>query len=152
LVSEYGIKNKKELWKYSSRLRDFKTQAKRYASKGDEHAEKQKELFISKLIRLGLISEGEGLDHVLGMELKDLLDRRLQTQVVKKGLASTMKQARQFIVHHHIAIGEKKVSMPGYLVKKAEENKISFAATSDFRREDHPEITNINKKNHKEGN
>ena len=46
--------------------------------------------------------------------------------VFKKGLAHTPKQARQFIVHGHIAVDGRKVRWPSTLIPLSEENKISF--------------------------
>ncbi|MCQ4335807.1 MAG: 30S ribosomal protein S4, partial [Sulfolobales archaeon] len=58
---------------------------------------------------------------------------RLQTIVFKKGLARTIHQARQLIVHGHIAIGGRRVTSPGYIVKKSEEDLIDFYPTSPFK-------------------
>ena len=73
------------------------------------------------------------------MELKSVFDRRLQSLVVKKGLAKSIRQSRQFIVHGHISIGEGKINVPSYLVKADEESKIVFSRNSNLSKEDHPE-------------
>ena len=73
------------------------------------------------------------------------MERRLQTQVVRRGLARTMKQARQMIVHRHIMVGDKIITSPSYLVKAEEEDKIKFAPKSPFSNPDHPEL-NVKKK------
>ena len=139
IVEEYGIKNKTELWKASSQLRHFKEQAKKYASATGAHADMQKQLFLKKLVTLGLIKDSGATDDILSLELKDILNRRLQTIVVKKKLAATAKQARQFIVHNHIAISGRKLNVPGYIVRKAEEDKIEFSQKSSLAKEDNPE-------------
>lgn len=140
LLKEYGLKNKQELWRVTSLLRKIKGQAKSLvANKGDPQAEKEKELFFKRMQKLTLIKEGAKLEDVLDLEVKDLLSRSLQNQVVKMGLARTVKQARQFIVHGHIAVGNKKVSVPSYFVIKGEENGIKFSHLSPFMSEDHPE-------------
>ena len=41
----------------------------------------------------------------------------------KMGIKSP-SQARQVVVHGHVSIGNRKVNLPGYLVKKEDENKI----------------------------
>jgi small subunit ribosomal protein S4 len=33
-------------------------------------------------------------------------------------------QARQVVIHGHVSIGNRKVNLPGYLVKKDDESKI----------------------------
>jgi small subunit ribosomal protein S4 len=149
LEIEYGTKNKKELWKESSKLREFKAQAKKYAFITGTYAEKQKLLFLKKLTNLGIIKENGTLDDVLGLEIHDLLNRRLQTIVFKKKLSATTKQARQFIVHNHISINNRKINVPGYFVRKSEEDNISFANGSSLAKEDNPERVNIKNKKEK---
>src|SRR3989344_1511089 len=55
-----------------------------------------------------------------------LLEKRLQTMVFRKGLANSVKQARQFITHGHIAINGKRVSSPGYIVPVSEAQAIGW--------------------------
>jgi len=74
-----------------------------------------------------------------------VMDRRLQTQVFSKGFARSTKQARQFITHGHVMIGEKKITIPSYLVKQDEENLIRFDERSSLTSPDHPERTIVKK-------
>ena len=46
--------------------------------------------------------------------------------MVRKKLANTPRQARQFIVHKHITIDDNKVNIPSYIVKTDEEDKINL--------------------------
>jgi ribosomal protein S4 len=62
----------------------------------------------------------------------------LQTQVYLKGLANTPKQARQFIIHGHISVQGRKVTIPGYLVKDNEEGSIEYNQYSSLTNELHP--------------
>jgi small subunit ribosomal protein S4 len=78
------------------------------------------------------------LEDVLSISLKDVLERRLETLVYKKAYAKTMKQARQFISHEHISIGEKTITAPSYLVKVSEESLIGFNSNSPFIDTEHP--------------
>jgi small subunit ribosomal protein S4 len=73
------------------------------------------------------------------MTSKDILDRRLQTIVFKKGLTRSINQARQAVIHRHIAVGNNKITNTGYLVSGDEEQKVVFAIKSPFADEDHPE-------------
>ncbi|MBW2966193.1 30S ribosomal protein S4 [Candidatus Woesearchaeota archaeon] len=139
LFREYGFKNKKEIWKMDSILRNFLRQAKRLTATKTEQSEKEKIQLLDRLKRLGLLTETALIDDVLDISLKDLLERRLQTLVFRKGLARRVKQARQFIVHRHIMIGDNKITVPGYLVSKAEEVKITFFGKSSLASADHPE-------------
>ncbi len=142
LQKKYGLKNKREIWKAKSILRNFRAQARQLQAKlryGDPQAEKQQKQLFEKLIRLGILNEANAtLDAVLSLTVDDILSRRLQTIVYLKGLARTPKQARQFIVHGHIAIGERKVTIPGYLVRKEEEDLIEYHPHSPLANELHP--------------
>ena len=139
LYKEYYFKNKSELWKLDSKLRNFARQAKKLIPLKTEQSEKEKKQLLTKLRSLNLISETGDFDDVLGITIKDLLDRRLQSLVLKNGLAKTMKQARQFIVHEHILVDNKKITSPNFLVPKAKEQSISFSEGSALADEMHPE-------------
>ncbi len=139
LMKEYGFKNKSELWKLNSKLRKYKAQVKKLIPKHDEYSEKQKQELIKRLQRLNLIGENAILEDILALTLKDICERRLQTIVVKKKLAHTIRQARQLITHEHITIGGKKITSPSYLVNSEEEALVMYAENSPFKNEDHPE-------------
>lgn len=140
LVKEYGLKNKCEIWKHISRLKGYAKQAKRLvALRRLPQAEKEKIQLLAKLNKLGILSQGAVLEDVLGLTIKDILELRLQTQVCRKGLAKTMKQARQFITHGHILVNGKKVTAPSYIVSSAEAPTIGFIAASALSDAEHPE-------------
>jgi len=136
---EYGLKNKSEIWKAASKLRGFKIQVKKIIKAKTEQSEKEKTQLLSKLAKLGILQENQNIDDILGLSTKDILERRLQSVVFRKGLAKSMKQARQFITHEHIIVNNKKITAPGFLVPKSLENSISFSQSSSFVSEDHPE-------------
>lgn len=150
LVKVYGVKNKKELWKISSKLKNFKEQAKKIIRTHSLQSQKEKEQLMNKLNKLGLLSTGATLDDVLGLSLKNVLDRRLQSILLKKGSARTIKQARQFITHQHIMVGGKMITSPNYLVSTEEESQISFASNSTLSNPEHPERVPLEKKSSKE--
>lgn len=139
LSMEYGFKNKKELWKLNSKLRTFRNSVKKLITKNDEIAQKEKANIILKLQKLGVIGQGAVLEDILAVTLKNLCDRRLQTIVFKKGLARSVRQARQLITHEHIRVGERKITFPSYLVNTDEELMVSFSERSSLNNEDHPE-------------
>ncbi|UCF09190.1 MAG: 30S ribosomal protein S4 [Thermoplasmata archaeon] len=141
LLKKYGLKNKRELWKAQSTLRNYRGQARDLLARlryGDVHAEMEMKDLLAKLANLGLLPDNATLDDVLALELEKLLERRLQTQVYLKGLAFTPNQARQLIVHGHANIGERKVTVPGYLVKRNEEGRIAYNPYSPLAHELHP--------------
>ena len=139
LLKEYGLKNKKELWKTNSKLKNFAAQAKKLIAARGPQAELEKKQLLQKLAKLGLVKQGAGLDDVLGITIKSLLERRLQTIVCRQKFARTMKQARQFVTHEHVFIGGKLVSNPSYLVPVEDEKTILFATTSSLSNPEHPE-------------
>ena len=106
LIHEYGLKNKKEIWKLASKARDFARQAKKLIADTTAQGELEKKQLLTRLASLNILTANSDLDDVLGLTTKNLMDRRLQTIVVKKGLAKSMKEARQLIVHGHIMIAK----------------------------------------------
>ncbi|MBU2633817.1 MAG: 30S ribosomal protein S4 [Nanoarchaeota archaeon] len=139
IFKEYAFKNKKELWKQQSFLRKYTRQAKRLINLQTEQAKKEKEQIINKLFKLGLLSKTSKIDDVLSLTLKDVLERRLQTIMFKKHFSKTIKQARQFITHHHVLVNNKKITSPSYLVLREEEDKITFNLNSALKNPEHPE-------------
>lgn len=116
LMKEYGLKNKREIWKAETNISRIRAQARKLIVE----PEKQ-EQFLNKLRKIGLIDEKAGLNEVLSLTKRDWLERRLQTIVFKKGLAKTIKEARQLIVHRKILVNDRVVDVPSYVVKKDEE-------------------------------
>lgn len=141
LLGRYGLKNKEELWRAQSTLRRFRREARNLlgtVSTGEEIGDSADE-FLARLKRIGILDEEDGLDAVLGLDVTDVLERRLQTVAYRKGLAHTPKQARQFIVHGHITVEGARVSTPSYVVPVAEEDAIDYDQGSPFTDELHPE-------------
>ena len=145
LIKEYGLKNKKELWKMSSLLRNFTNHAKRLANTTGPQAEREKEELLLKLKSMGLI-EGKDLNEVLSVTTNAVLERRLETIVFRMGKARSIAQARQFIVHEHILVNGKSISLPSYLVSKADEAAITFNPSSSLVSDEHPERVKLEKK------
>jgi len=139
LVKEYGFKNKKEIWKLGSLLKNFAQQAKKSIVATTEQAELEKKNLINRLTRLGFIKQGGQIDDILSLTLVDLCERRLQTIVFRKRFARTMGQARQFIVHGHITVNSNKITAPGYIVSTEDEALIAYSANSSLTDEMHPE-------------
>lgn len=117
LKKTYGLKTKRELWKTEAVLRKKRQSARKLLALPPERAQKQEKELVKSLHRIGILREDAVLDDVLGLENPEFLERRLQTIVLRKGLATTAKQARQLIVHGHIGVNGKKVTAPSYLVR-----------------------------------
>jgi small subunit ribosomal protein S4 len=125
LIGKYGLRNKRELWIARTLLRNIRTQARALLALREDERNARLKVLLNKLHKLGLVTPDATIDDLLGLTIEDLLNRRLQTVVYKLGLAKTIHQARQFIVHRHIKIGGQTVSRPGYLVTKDEETLIT---------------------------
>jgi small subunit ribosomal protein S4 len=133
LTREYGLKTKQEIWRGNEKLRKVTTQVKKIiAAKGSKQANLEKDNLLANLMKYKLIGKDTKIEDILDLTPKDFLDRRLQTQVHKKKIANTANQARQMIVHGHIMINNKKVTIPSYMVSADEENHIALKPTSTF--------------------
>ncbi len=119
LVSKYGLKNRREVWKA-----DFQIARIRNIAKGLITAEEaKKEEFVTKQKAKGF--NVESIADVLGLNKEDWLKRRLQSIVVKKGFAKTLKAARQLINHKHVKIDGKIIDSPSHLTTLEEEKTVS---------------------------
>ena len=136
---EFGTRNKKEIWKMETTLKNFKTQAKNLIVLKTKQSELETNHLFRKMKELGLIKGEVSFDTILGLSLHDLMARRLQTLVFKKGMARTVSQARQFVVHEHILVNGKKITSPSYIVSFKEESTIEFSTKSSLYDEMHPE-------------
>lgn len=142
IIRKYGLKNKRELWKTQTVLRDIRSQARELQARmrsEDEQSAKEVEQLIERLKRIGLLHGKADLTDILTLEVEALLSRRLQTQIYLKGLARTIKQARQLIVHGHIGVDGRKVTVPSYIVKDGEAETINYYGNSPFVSDLHPE-------------
>ena len=139
ITNKYALRNKKEIWKMNSMLKGFKKQAKKISSLTTKQSEKEKKLLTKKLVKIGLLKEGDRAETVLILKLEDIMERRLQTIVCRKNLARTMKQARQFITHGHIKLNEKVNTSPAHIVLKNEEDMLKFSERSALSDPENPE-------------
>lgn len=135
LAEMYGLKNKREIWKAASHIKKYQRQIRTILAeiagmKPTEHTLRKKDAILAALRRRGVLRESEGasgrLEDVLALTVEDILERRLQTRVFKKGLSNSIKHARQLIVHGHIAVDGRRVTIPSYNVDMEEEKKIGY--------------------------
>jgi len=135
LMGYYGLRNKREIWKAETLARYFRHRARSLLALPPDVRVREEKALLSRLVKLGVLPENATLDDVLGLKAEHFLERRLQTIVWKKGLARTPYQARQLIVHGHIAVAGRRIRSPGYLVSRDEEDLVDFAPTSRLRRQ-----------------
>lgn len=144
LVKKYGLRNKKELWKTHSLLRRYRADARRILAVTADvgltgHLKTEADQILAKLIRYGYLKEGSNIDDILALQTDAILERRLQTQVHRIGLARTARQARQFITHGHIAVNGRKATVPSMMITKKDEMSIDYYGVSPIAKESHPE-------------
>ncbi|MEW6036318.1 MAG: 30S ribosomal protein S4 [Candidatus Micrarchaeota archaeon] len=132
LKTEYGLRNMRELWRSTAELKKYRREARRLLSLTEEERRDDARKVLQKLARLGILKEGAVLDDVLSLEVRNILERRLQTLVLRKGLARTVSQSRQLITHGFIAINGRKVTRPSYVVSLDEEPSLSHAREIDI--------------------
>jgi small subunit ribosomal protein S4 len=123
LMGNYGLKNKREFRRAEDMLRGFRSRARDLIATKDAGKEK---ILIDRLSRLGFLSKGTGLDDVLALNVNDILERRLQTLVHKKGMAKSVAQSRQMIAHGHVYVDGRRTKFPSYMVPVEEEKKIKL--------------------------
>jgi len=132
LVGNFGLRNKKELHVASTELSRIRKQARQLLAATTEIRTAREPVLLSSLTRKGIVTEDATLDNVLALNVSNFLERRLQTVVLKKGLARTPHQSRQLITHGHIAIGENRITIPSYTVTRNEEPLIKMTDNSTF--------------------
>jgi small subunit ribosomal protein S4 len=138
LLGQYGLRNKHELWRQETMLSSFRGIARSLIGQSAEKRHKRENELLNRLKKLGLLPETAVLDDVLDLALENLLERRLQTIVLRKGLAKTMQQSRQLITHGHVAVGTQRIKTPGYIVTKSEESHIGYSANTPLANPSHP--------------
>lgn len=133
LLGTYGLRNKRELWRTQTQLSNFRKQARHLLAAPSEVRGREEPKLLTHLGKLGLIQMGQStLDDVLSLTVENVLERRLQTLVWRRGLAKSPYQARQLISHGHIALSQRRMTVPSYLVSPTEEGSLSYSPGSKF--------------------
>lgn len=121
IMKSYGLRSRKEILVAQEILRNYRRRARELIAEQDD---KKVKILIDKLVKMGLLQKGQGLDDVLALDVNNILERRLQTIVWKKGFASTVLHSRQSITHGHVRIGSRRTKSPSYIVPVSDEAKI----------------------------
>ena len=144
LKERYGLKKvggMREIWREKSALRRHRNQAMKLIGRVDStegHYAKEKEQLLDSLTKKGLLQTGADVGDVLEINVEHMLSRRLQSVVYYKGLAPSMRAARNLIIHGHICIGDQRMTVPGYHVLKEEEDSLQYSENSPFIDPEHP--------------
>ena len=132
VLGTYGLKNKRELWKSHTELSRIRNQARSLLALTQDVRSKKEPTLMRSLSRIGLVKENSTLDDVLNLKVTDLLARRLQTVVQKKANIKSPYLARQAVVHGHVMIGDRIVTIPSYTVAVEEENDVRLSPDVDL--------------------
>jgi small subunit ribosomal protein S4 len=124
-------------------LSKYRALARGLLGKTEDQRRNMENQILTKLYSMGVIQENSTLDDIFDLTIEDILERRLQTMVLRNGLAKTISQSRQFIVHGHISVGERHITVPSYIVRRNDEDIINYAKTSSFDNLDHPLRKNL---------
>jgi small subunit ribosomal protein S9e len=133
VVGDFGLKNKRELWRVHYTLAKIRKAARNLLMLPESDTKRKFEgaALLRRLTQLGVLdAEHQQLDYVLSLTPQDLLNRRLETQVHKNGLATSVHHARAFIFQRHIAVKNQLINQPGFLVWKENERNIRISDTS----------------------
>ena len=144
MKEQFGLKKiggMKEIWKAKSKLRRWRQNAMKLIGRVDTsegHFSREKDDLVESLHRRGLLGDGATLDDILQISVEHVLSRRLQSQVYYRGLASSMRQARQLVIHGHIGLGDQKMTVPSYIITRDDENTLTYHHTSPLMDDSHP--------------
>lgn len=130
--AEYCLKNMRELWVSLQELKKYRREARRLLSLDEEERKGDVAKILTKLNKLGVLDKTASLDDILSLTVKNILERRLQTLVYRKGLAKTMRQSRQLITHGFISVSGRRISSPSYIVDVEEEGMIGYSRQIDL--------------------
>merc|ERR1712243_526469 len=135
LIGEYGLRNKREVWRVKYSLAKIRSAARELLTLEEKAPKRLFEgnALLRRLVRTGVLSDDRmKLDYVLGLKIEDFLERRLQTQVFKLGLAKSIHHARVLIKQRHIRVRKQVVNVPAFIVRLDSQKHIDFSLKSPF--------------------
>merc|ERR1712098_497237 len=135
LIGEYGLKNKREVWRVKLAVARVRKVARTLLTLDEKDPKRLFEgnALLRRLVRIGVLGEDKmKLDLVLGLRIEDFLERRLQTQVFKLGYAKSIHHARTLIRQRHIRVRKQVVNVPSFVVRLDSQKHIDFSLKSPY--------------------
>merc|ERR1711964_391913 len=135
VVGTFGLKNKRELWRMQLILAKTRLAARTLLTLDEKNERRIFEgaALLRRLVRMGVLDEEKKkLDYVLALTTDEFLERRLQTQVFKLGLAKSYHHARVLIRQRHIRVGRQICNVPSFNVRVESQKHIDFALNSSL--------------------
>ena len=135
LVGKFGLRCKREIFRAKFMLSKIRGTARELLTL-EEHDQRrifEGEALLRRLHMLGILSTDKNeLDYVLSLKVEDLLKRRLQSIISDNNTTKSIHQARVWIRHGHIQVGNQKVDVPSFIVRTASEKYINIKDRSPF--------------------
>lgn len=135
LCGEYGLRCKREIWRVQLMLSKVRKSARTLLTLDPKDPRRLFETppLLRRLKRYGLLTDDENtLDDILKLTTQRFMERRLQTKVLKQGLAKSIHHARVLIRQRHIRVGKQVVNVPSFVVRTDSEKHIDLALSSPY--------------------
>jgi len=128
LIGQYGLKNKREVWRVQYILARIRKAARDLLTLEENNPKRifEGEALINRMIKIGVLDKDQAkLDYVLALTVGKFLDRRLQTIVFHSKNAKSLHEARSLIFQKKIGLKRQIVDIPSFIVRKENESYIN---------------------------